>query len=105
MIKTEIKNQKMKSNDFMIFLSIRYLRSSSLLTEITALILYSLESLREYGYNIKYISNDLHREKDNIITNSLYLNDYLFMFRYIQSYFKYFNFCFGVYYTIVYYTK
>ena len=29
---------------------------------------YSVESLKEYGYNITYITNDLHSEKDNIIT-------------------------------------
>ena len=29
---------------------------------------YSVESLKEYGYNINDISNDLHSYKDNIIT-------------------------------------
>lgn len=29
---------------------------------------YSVESLKEYGYNINYLTNDLHSEKDNIIT-------------------------------------
>ena len=29
---------------------------------------YSLESLKEYGYNIDYVSYDLHSDKDNIIT-------------------------------------
>ena len=29
---------------------------------------YSLESLKEYGYNIDYVSYDLHNDKDNIIT-------------------------------------
>ena len=29
---------------------------------------YSLESLKEYGYSINYISNDLHKDKENIIT-------------------------------------
>ena len=29
---------------------------------------YSLESLKEYGYNIGYVSYDLHNDKDNIIT-------------------------------------
>ena len=29
---------------------------------------YSLESLEEYGYNIIYKTNDLHKDKDNIIT-------------------------------------
>ena len=29
---------------------------------------YSVDSLKEYGYTINEISNDLHKEKDNIIT-------------------------------------
>ena len=29
---------------------------------------YSVESLKEYGYNIKDISYDLHKDKENIIT-------------------------------------
>ena len=29
---------------------------------------YSVESLKEYGYNIDYLTNDLHSDKDNIIT-------------------------------------
>ena len=29
---------------------------------------YSLESLKEYGYNIDYVSRDLHKDKDDIIT-------------------------------------
>ena len=29
---------------------------------------YSLESLKEYGYNIDYVSYDLHKDKDSIIT-------------------------------------
>ena len=29
---------------------------------------YSLESLKEYGYNIDYVSYDLHKDKENIIT-------------------------------------
>ena len=29
---------------------------------------YSLESLEEYGYNIVYKTNDLHKDKENIIT-------------------------------------
>ena len=29
---------------------------------------YSVNSLKEYGYTINEISNDLHKEKDNIIT-------------------------------------
>lgn len=29
---------------------------------------FSLESLREYGYNIDYLTYDLHKDKDNIIT-------------------------------------
>jgi len=29
---------------------------------------YSLESLKEYGYNINYFSYDLHKDKENIIT-------------------------------------
>jgi len=29
---------------------------------------YSLESLREYGYNIDYVTYDLHNDKDDIIT-------------------------------------
>lgn len=29
---------------------------------------YSLESLKEYGYTINYLSNDLHKDKENIIT-------------------------------------
>ena len=29
---------------------------------------YSLESLENYGYNIIYKTNDLHKDKENIIT-------------------------------------
>ena len=29
---------------------------------------YSLESLKDYGYNIDYVSYDLHKDKENIIT-------------------------------------
>ena len=29
---------------------------------------YSVESLKEYGYNIDYLTNDLHNSKENIIT-------------------------------------
>ena len=29
---------------------------------------YSVESLKEYGYSIDYLTNDLHSDKDNIIT-------------------------------------
>lgn len=29
---------------------------------------YSLESLKEYGYTIDYVSYDLHKDKENIIT-------------------------------------
>lgn len=29
---------------------------------------FSLDSLTEYGYNIDYVSRDLHNDKDNIIT-------------------------------------
>ena len=29
---------------------------------------FSLESLKNYGYNIDYMTNDLHHDKDNIIT-------------------------------------
>lgn len=29
---------------------------------------YSLESLKEYGYNIDYLTYDLHKDKENIIT-------------------------------------
>ena len=29
---------------------------------------YSLESLKEYGYNIDYVTYDLHKDKENIIT-------------------------------------
>lgn len=29
---------------------------------------FSVESLREYGYDITYLTNDLHKDKDNIIT-------------------------------------
>ena len=29
---------------------------------------YSVESLKEYGYNINDISYDLHKDKNNIIT-------------------------------------
>ncbi len=29
---------------------------------------YSVSSLREYGYNIDYLTNDLHSDRDNIIT-------------------------------------
>ena len=29
---------------------------------------FSVESLKNYGYNIDYLTNDLHKDKDNIIT-------------------------------------
>ncbi|MGM9881755.1 MAG: tRNA (guanosine(46)-N7)-methyltransferase TrmB [Bacilli bacterium] len=29
---------------------------------------FSVESLREYGYDITYLTNDLHKDKDDIIT-------------------------------------
>lgn len=29
---------------------------------------YSVESLKDYGYTIDYLTNDLHKDKDNIIT-------------------------------------
>lgn len=29
---------------------------------------YSVESLKDYGYTIDYLTNDLHKNKDNIIT-------------------------------------
>ena len=29
---------------------------------------FSLESLKEYGYNLDYVTYDLHKEKENIIT-------------------------------------
>ena len=28
---------------------------------------FSVESLKEYGYNIDYLTNDLHSNKENII--------------------------------------
>ena len=37
-------------------------------TENLDLFNYSVDSLKEYGYTINEISNDLHKEKDNIIT-------------------------------------
>ena len=27
-----------------------------------------MESLKDYGYTIDYLTNDLHKDKDNIIT-------------------------------------
>lgn len=37
-------------------------------TDNVPLFEYSVESLKDYGYNITYLTNDLHSEKDNIIT-------------------------------------
>lgn len=37
-------------------------------TDNLSLFEYSLESLKEYGYNIDYVTYDLHKDKENIIT-------------------------------------
>lgn len=37
-------------------------------TDNALLFEYSLESLKDYGYNIDYVTYDLHREKEDIIT-------------------------------------
>ena len=37
-------------------------------TDNTLLFEYSLESLKDYGYNIDYVTYDLHSDKEDIIT-------------------------------------
>lgn len=37
-------------------------------TDNVPLFNYSVESLNEYGYNITYLTSDLHKDRDNIIT-------------------------------------